>query len=100
VDTYSVETFSPLLGEEFLIRGSDNATVPIVLVQADSLANERANNTAAVRQPFSLLFRGPLSPELSQGMYPMEHTALEPNLYFLVPVERKDDGMYYEAVFN
>ena len=100
METFVIETFLPLVGNEFLIRGSENTSLPIVLVRADSLANGQANYPAWVRRPFSLLFRGPLNPELSQGLYPLEHRALEPNWYFLVPVERKEDGMYYEAVFN
>lgn len=51
-------------------------------------------------RPFSLRFRGPLSPELVQSTYAIEHPSFdEPHPIFLVPIGRDADGMSYEAVF-
>lgn len=100
LDTNILETFLPLVGHEFMVSDSKGATLAIVLVSADSLAHDKTMLPGATRPPFSLLFRGPLSPVLSQGMFNMEHATLPANIYFFVPVDRKEDGMYYEAVFN
>ena len=49
---------------------------------------------------FSLFFRGPLDPQLSQGTYPLECESLGSLPLFLVPMGRNAEGMTYEAVFN
>ena len=52
------------------------------------------------RQPFSLVFRGPVSPVLAQRIYPLENKALGELELFLVPIGPDKLGMRYEAVFN
>lgn len=50
--------------------------------------------------PFSIVFRGPLEPQLSQGTYRLVHTELGTLELFLVPVSPDAEGRYYEAVFG
>ena len=52
------------------------------------------------RRPFSLIYRGPLSPILPQKIYPVEHPELGTLELFLVPVGPEQGGMRYEAVFT
>lgn len=54
----------------------------------------------ATRRPFSLAFRGPRSPELRQGTYPLRHATLGTLDIFVVPVARDEHGVRYEAVFG
>ena len=53
-----------------------------------------------VRRPFSLIYRGPLTPILPQQIYPVEHPELGTLELFLVPVGPEGGGMQYEAVFT
>ena len=52
------------------------------------------------RRPFSLIYRGPLTPILPQQIYPVEHPELGTLELFLVPVGPEGGGMQYEAVFT
>lgn len=56
----------------------------------------------AARHPesFRLLFAGPLTPQLGQGVWSLEHAQLGAEAIFLVPVGRSADGVVYEAIFN
>ncbi|MBI4910065.1 MAG: hypothetical protein HY820_40980 [Acidobacteria bacterium] len=85
--------FEPRLNETFLI---ESTTVELKLVECRRLKSVEGEP----REPFSLVFRGPLDPFLQQRTYPIrnEHTGtLE---IFLVPVGRDTAGFLYEAVFN
>jgi len=53
-----------------------------------------------VREPFLLLFSGPLEPFLEQHMYTLQHDELGMIEMFLVPVKQDENGYYYEAVFG
>ena len=52
------------------------------------------------RQPFSLTFRGPLTPWHPQGTYPVMHDQLGKMDIFLVPLGPDEQGMCYQAVFS
>ncbi|HXH02312.1 MAG TPA: hypothetical protein VNN09_03225 [Candidatus Competibacteraceae bacterium] len=53
------------------------------------------------RQPYTLLFRGPLRPLLPQGIQPLHHPRLGRVEIFLVPIGPDGSGgMRYEAVFT
>ncbi|MDX2485944.1 MAG: hypothetical protein QNL03_00430 [Gammaproteobacteria bacterium] len=53
-----------------------------------------------VREPFSVLFSGPLEPFLEQHMYTLQDDELGKIDMFLVPVKQDENGYYYEAVFG
>lgn len=52
------------------------------------------------REPFSLVFEGPLSPILAQQTYRLAHSALGVLDVFLVPIGPQGGAMQYEAVFS
>ena len=51
-------------------------------------------------EQFSLIFKGPPEPYLPQQICPMTHAAMGRLDLFLVPVDQKEEGFYYEAFFN
>jgi hypothetical protein len=72
------------------------------LVSADAAtlrSGERAT-TPSGREPFSIVFRGPLEPVLPQRIYRFEHEALGAFELFIVPIGTDESGMQYEAVFG
>ncbi len=58
------------------------------------------DNSAPKQEQFSLLFRGPKEPVLSQGICPMEHEKIGSLALFIVPIGPDEQGMRYQAVFN
>lgn len=91
VETYTVDTFSPQVRERFeLIR--DSGGLDLELVEVTQLGER----TPERRAPFSLVFRGPDSPTLPQGIHRLEHHGLGSLELFLVPI---GPGRY-EAIFT
>ncbi|HWF35211.1 MAG TPA: hypothetical protein VG295_07555 [Solirubrobacteraceae bacterium] len=76
----------------------------IVDIEADPVAIRLAEVTVlgerpGYRQPFSLRFRGPLSPTLAQVTHRVAHAEMGRFDLFLGPVAADSDGITYEAVF-
>jgi hypothetical protein len=51
-------------------------------------------------EAFSLVFLAPKTIPPVQGLYRVEHDALEPLELLLVPFEESDRGYYFESLFN
>ena len=82
------------LKTKFRIRVSDTDTVEAELTDvSEHLLSPR-------QERFSVVFRTPNEIFLGQGMRPFEHDEMGAFDLFLVPIERDDEGTYYEAVFN
>jgi len=99
LDGLTVEDFSRLLGRPFRLLAEGSASLELILVEARSLAPGRGA-AGPRREPFSLVFRGPVSPVLPQRIYPLENEALGRLEIFIVPIEAGAEGVKYEAVFN
>ncbi len=52
------------------------------------------------REPFSLIFSGPLQPVLRQAIHTLVHPALGRLEIFLVPIGPADGAMRYQAIFS
>ncbi len=93
----SLTQFVPLRGERFDLS-FDAAAEPLSaeLVEAQALPLPAFNG----RQPFSLVFAGPVAPLLPQQTYRIAHPGLPALDLFLVPVAADARGVRYQAVFN
>ena len=69
----------------------DGETVELALLEVRAHAEGE-------ERPFSIEFRGPLDPQLPQATYVFERDGATHEI-FIVPVERDDSGVVYEAVF-
>ena len=102
VSEMTLETFQPLVGEEFLVQRPDGRQC-LKLAAAQEmeakLGADQAGNT--VTEGFSLLFEAPVDQPLEQGLHELSHPALGACALFLVPVvHRNPEVRCYEAVFN
>jgi len=97
LESLAVGDFSGRIGEGFRVPLVDGSIV-LTLAEVTDLA--RKDHAGPRRAPFSLVFRGPLSPVLPQRIWPLEHAALGRLEIFLVPIGPDPEGMRYEAVFN
>jgi hypothetical protein len=99
LDTLTAEMFAGRIGERFRLRANADATMDVELINATVLGSASAADPAR-RKPFSLLFRGPLTPVWQQRIYRVEHDGMGSFDLFLVPVGPKNGGMEYEAIFT
>ena len=75
---------------------ADSVSESLVLTQVNRLTRQAEHK----RQPFSLLFQSEHAEPMAQGIYRLKHAELGDLELFLVPVERNDTGVCYEAVFS
>ena len=86
--------FAPLLHEPFRIDPGDGSPFSVALIEITEA------DSGAVRQQFSLVFRGGPTPPLPQRIYAVEHERLGYVELFLVPLGPDGAGERYEAVFT
>jgi hypothetical protein len=90
--------FESRLGDSFRIALENGQRIDVELVEA-AASGAGATPPEGVREPFSIVFRGPFEPVLPQRIYLMEHDDLGSLEIFLVPIGPDKSGMRYEAVF-
>ena len=91
-------SFKSQLGTNFQIN-HQASKVKFTLVDVANFATRK--QTAAGREGFSLLFRGPKETPLKQDTYLIEHGELGVFSFLIVPVGTKDTrAPHYEAVIN
>ena len=76
-----------------------HGTVPLEFALIESRRLNSAGRPDDQREPFYLLFRGPILPILPQRMYKFDFGELGILEMFIVPIGPEGDGMRYEAVF-
>jgi Domain of unknown function (DUF6916) len=95
LESWTVETFAPLVGEAFALEVAPGSAVEARLAEATG-----RDLPGAPRPPFSLVFTAPVDPMLPQGSRRLEHPSLGAFELFLVPIGRDERGVHYEAVFG
>jgi len=96
LDQLTVDDFAPTLQEPYALDLDGQGTLDFTLLEARRLGD----GLDGARDPFALVFRGPLDPQLEQRTYGIEHPRLGRLLFFIVPIAREADGMRYEAIFG
>jgi hypothetical protein len=98
LDTVTVDTFAPYVGETFVLQISDDERIEVKLVAAERVGKRPA--AGPHREPFSLLFRPPRGQVPRQQIYRVEHEKLGALDIFLVPVTPDLEGPLLEAIFS
>jgi len=98
---FTYDDFADRVGEQFRVRLPETHELELVLSEVAAGAEDGAGTGpgGATRQQFSLLFRGPTEPQLSQGLWELEHDGMGELALFLVPLGPDADGPRYEAAF-
>lgn len=90
------DTFAPLTGHTFTGKnGSD--PINLLLESVRKLGHRRPD---ALRDPFSLIFRGPPNLRLAQGIYALACKELGEIEIFITQVADGPGGSEFEAVFT
>ena len=100
LQTVTVETFTPYVGDTFNVELDATTVFPLELASVVTLSERTAPYTSNPRSPFSLLFRGSHTPVLPQQIYHIVHQTLGALDIFLVPIGPDRQGMQYEAIFT
>jgi hypothetical protein len=88
------EQFSEQLDTVFRADLGDGRVIDLQFFKLD------AGVSNSIQEAFSLMFRAPVDAPPVQNIYSLEHDKLGKMDLFLVPIKKRDDGLYYEAVFN
>jgi hypothetical protein len=99
LENFRLTTFSDRIGDTFRLSAGAALEADLVLIQANALSKQ-SENPASGRAPFSLVFRGPLTPVFPQATYQFSHAMLGVFEMFIVPTGPGEDGMLYEAIFT
>jgi hypothetical protein len=92
------DTFSPVVGQAFEAIDEAGNAHPLTLEACEP--GPDGPRPDGMRQPFSLLFRGPAAEVLPQRIYSLRNAQLGTVEMFLVPIGRDQDGTRYEVVFG
>lgn len=96
LETLKKEDWAPYVGDKFLLEASASGPLELVLKEVSGYGRDRGIK----REAYSLVFQGPQSSLLPQGIFSLAHTKMGSLEIFLVPIGRDADGVQYEAVFN
>ena len=99
IEDVTVETFAGREGETFAIR-FDDGTYEMTLASVDRMPEEWGRTD--VREPFSVIFHGPVEHLIPQDTWALEHDELGTLELFVVPLgpEGEDGPLRYQAVFT
>lgn len=98
LDTLTLSSFEPLVGQVFEMALDDGTILPMTLFQATAL--KAYEYPGRIRAPFQIRFKGTSSVLLEQRIYTLRNAVLGTVALFLVPIGRESDGYVYQAVFN
>ncbi len=84
------------LNTSFELDAGELGRLPLELVDVTGMGVK----AGAVREPYSLVFRGPAEPVLAQQIWHLSHPQMGVLEIFLVPIGPDSQGMCYEAVFT
>jgi hypothetical protein len=93
-------SFENVEGQHFEAQRMDGAEGTETISLSLDRVTRFGEPNSGERQPFSLIFRGPASPALPQGIHHLTHPDLGALEIFLVPIDPGGQGSVYEAVFN
>jgi hypothetical protein len=99
---FTAETFRPRIGGTFVFELEDAGELELELVEVEEGGAEASRSAAAagLREPFSIVFHGPLEPLLPQGTYSVKQEDVGSFPLFIVPIGRDELGTQYQAVFG
>lgn len=98
LETFTIETFQPHLGELFYIVVNEETRLPTKLTEVFPWGSGAA--AGRDRAPFSLIFHTVPQAVVPQSVYRVESEKMGPFEIFLAPIGPDERGMRYEAVFT
>ena len=94
IENLTSKNFLEQLHTTFQAVRPDAVGLPLELIEVVDYADNPK------LEQFSLVFRGPRTPWLQQGMVQLEHSALGSMELFITPLGFDEVGMKYQAIIN
>ena len=88
------EEFSKHVNTRFDVQLDETNAVQLELTEVSPL------KLFPRQEEFSIVFRGPLTEFLGQGVRSFSHNEMGQFELFIVPIRQDAHGSYYEAIFN
>src|SRR3954454_19175313 len=101
-DLFTLEIFTPLIGQEFSIL-HPQAPTEFKLKLTSAYDPSKGASHPKFRKPLTLTFRGPADPLLLEGAYDIQTEGFDPVNLFIVPTltpDREESGMGYHVAIN
>jgi hypothetical protein len=87
--------FEPHVGDAFRLHVTPSESVECTLIEVTGLSG-----AVGGREPFSLIFRAPVTFRSTQSIYTLVHPTFGTLDLFLVPIGPDQAGMCYQAIFT
>jgi len=102
LEKLTFRAFEALLGERFTLELEASRKIELTLAEANSRAvpSEMRKGNGRQTECFSLIFKGPRDPLLTQRIYHVQQPRLGEFILFFVPIGMEVDGARYEVIFN
>lgn len=91
--------FESKLGQTFTAKLEGGKTVDLILKAVDPLKKIEGFDKAR-KEPFSLVFSGPVDFHLPDNSYFFSVEGVEDQLISISAYKQEEDGIYYDSVFN
>jgi len=88
------EQFSGQVNQTFHAHSPNGREFEMSLIQFQDILDSDTQET------FTLIFQAPPDQEPDQGTYNISNRVIGEQAIFLVPVNRDEKGLYFEAVYN
>lgn len=98
IATATKSDFEPFVDKDFTVDVEEGHSESITLIEVKTYSEEMSKGYP--REPFSLLFRGPVGRTYPQQMYDFHHNELGDFSLFLVPIREDTDGVIYESIIS
>ncbi|MEM7357217.1 MAG: hypothetical protein AAF657_40760 [Acidobacteriota bacterium] len=92
------DDFEKCLHQTFTVQVEGHGPLETELIEVRSLVAPATDWEH--RQPFSLIFRGPMDVPLQQGIFRVDNEAMGSLEIFLVTNGPDNDGMRHESIFS
>ncbi len=99
IDKLKSSDFSGYVKQKFRILPESMEPLEVYLIEVNDLGSGGGNADHESRRPFSIIFRGPNEPSLSQGTYAIGNDEFGSLDLFIVPIGPDKEGMLYQAIF-
>lgn len=93
LDSLHYEAYAPHLNSKFQLSAGEQSWEIELIEVVDKSPSPR-------QEQFVLFFRAPLDAPPYQSIFRLAHAVLGAGELFLVPIQRNQQGVYYEATFN